>query len=241
MRSSRYLPTLLTLALLPVLPACEDSARKPSGEPDEADEMAACCESQETPDSLQLAPERRDIDAPVEESARSVEPPVASAPLAARAELQQIETAPTESGQQPALAEQCAVEQIVRGSLDRHGLVARAGSFEWLTDTYLVTALVSGKVSIASEVQPIGDAYVLGYGFPFDVQTVDGLGQLSGLPDNALDDGKARIDLDVQAGEQYVLTFKQLIGPASTGEGWRYGLRFCAQSLRVEGKLSGPG
>lgn len=165
--------------------------------------------------------------------------------LVRRAELHEAEVAATATGQSPALAEQCTAEHAVHGVLDRNALVWKGG-LTWFADAYVVTALLTGKVSLASEVHGINGAYEYGYGFPFNAQAVDTSAALPALssviaglalPDDALNDGKARLDMEVEAGQQYVIGFKQLVGPASKGDGWRYDLRFCAQSLRIEGKL----
>ncbi|HEX6245903.1 MAG TPA: hypothetical protein VFZ61_33490 [Polyangiales bacterium] len=169
-------------------------------------------------------------------------------PLVRRAELHPLPSSSSVDAQAASLFDvPCQASGDVPGQLDESSYHVEMGTSRWLVDAYVVTALESGVVSIASRVEPMGDAYVYGYGYPLNAQRVElgaSLPTLSpslipgaSLPDTALDDGKARMDLTVEAGTQYVVTFKALVGPASKAVGWRYQLGLCAEKLRVDGKL----
>jgi hypothetical protein len=240
MSSMRSQHALLALSLVLPLSACDGSDARPEGSGS----------ADVSPEDLGDQGPDVDVDSPSAVAPIDIEPPVEpvsglTARLVRRAELREAQVSATAAGQSPALAEQCAAEQAAHGVLDKNALVW-TGGFTWFADAYVVTARVTGKVSVASEVHGINGAYEYGYGFPFNVQAVDTSAALPALSsviagmsllDDALNDGKARVDLEVEAGQQYVIGFKQLVGPASKGDGWSYDLRFCAESLRVEGKL----
>ncbi len=169
--------------------------------------------------------------------------------LLRRAELRTVDT-PSAPVIATAKLAQCAEGRSVGGVLSkRSALFDHSGGFGMLFDAYIVTALVSGSSAVFSEVSPgNAETYQYGYGFPFTLQAVDREAPLPGLStdlvrgmslaDNALDDGKARLDLTLEAGKQYVLTFKNLYGGATPETtSLNYTLTFCGTDLRVEGKL----
>jgi hypothetical protein len=171
-----------------------------------------------------------------------------TAALVRRAELQIAAPLPAPATSSATfLALQCAELSVVGGQLNGGSNQLSSVSFVFLYDTFVVTARRTGKVSIASSVLPIGDSYQYGYGYPLSAQAVeesDGEPSLSpslvahsALLDNALDDGEARLELDVEAGKQYLVTYKGLVGSASLGSAWSYELGICAADLSVEGRL----
>lgn len=193
--------------------------------------------------------------APVEETAQAPSQPPSdeqtaqqTLTLVRRAELREPVTRVSAAlDASPILTRPCGDGYGVSGQLDASSHFVDYGSFGFLVDAYLVTALESGTVSVASRVEPVGEAYEFGYGYPLNAQQVQSGAAVPALsaslipgmslPDNALDDGKARMDLPVEAGVQYVISFKALVGPASVGDGWRYALGLCSEKLRVDGQL----
>jgi hypothetical protein len=176
-------------------------------------------------------------------SMHPITPPVAPlvhpTALAAAAQVVPMTTMPA---QLPA----CDDALLVTGRLDANSSAVSAGFGNWLADTYLFSATSQGTASIWSSIQPLGNAYVYGYGFPFTVEALGeaeapalGANRVAGmsLDDNALDDGRARVDIETAPGKRYLVTFKALIGSANQGSSWDYTLSFCPSGLKLAGKL----
>lgn len=213
----RILRTAACLGLL-TLAACEDSTHDP------------------VPPSATGAPSNAANAPPA-----SVED--TSLPLVRRATLEEVEVQPAAVPKElvATFVDLCDDATRITGRLDTSSNYIQTGSFGWQFDSYVFTASQTGRVSIASE------APVNSYFYPFTVQTLqEGAEQpalssdlVAGmpLPDSAAGDGKARVDISVEAGAQYLVTFKQLIGSASSKQPVDYSLSFCASSLQTEGKL----
>jgi hypothetical protein len=226
------------IASLIGLAACSDSATDPK----RADNAPGDDESVDMPPSA--------VDTPEDTTGHSDDTPPATELLVRRAALLSVETKPPEHiDVLPASLQQCADGRALTGLLDKHSPTwfdfGRSGMF---FDAYVVTARRSGTTSIFSSVSPNGDTYELGYGFPFTVQAIDPSAPLPALsmdlvhgmplPDNALDDGKARVDLQVEADKQYVVVFKNLFGDRTyETSSLNYTLTLCGSDLQVEGKL----
>lgn len=221
--------------------ACTDGSPKPTP----ADDSPPGGEAVEEPAGIDT-PE--DGVEPID--AVDVTPPTGEL-LVRRASLKAVETPPpAHIDVLPASLQECSDGRTVSGLLDKHSATwFDAGRVGMFFDAFVVTARTSGTTSIFSSVTPNGDTYPLGYGFPFTVQPVDLAASLPSLtrdivrgtplPDNALDDGKARLDLQVEADKQYVVVFKNLFGEMTyETSSLNYALTFCGTALRVEGKLS---
>lgn len=209
--------------------------------------LAACADSEPNTDAGETAREDTEGEPDAQASDASQEPARGgSVPKAAlrRVEMRPIHEVPDACE----VPDDCQDGRAVQGRLDENSLAAGNDQVRFLLDAYVVTAKRTGTLFIASSVQAIGDSYEYGYGYPLSVQAVDsseGLPKLtSKLPlvittdtyDNALDDGKASIGFDAQAGTQYIVIYKGLVGvqpPERTR--WNYSLSFCGSDMTVPG------
>ncbi|MFT3924059.1 MAG: hypothetical protein QM778_16105 [Myxococcales bacterium] len=194
------------------------------------------------------APEQGPHDASADTGGDDVVP---AQPKARRGRMDHVDTPPLhEVPQACELLEACDDGRALVGKIDKNSIVWESPNIVFFLDAYVITAKRSGSLSVASSVQAIGDAYEYGYGYPLSAQAVastEGLPTLSSkLPlvvstdsyETALDDGKASISFHVDAGQQYLVIFKQLVGPSrDTNRAWNYTLSFCGADLSMVGRL----
>lgn len=213
---------------------CDAATGKPSSAPDDPEVL----EDASTRDASAQDASEADADAPDEPT---------DGQKFRRAELKAVKSEPSP----PSSAPECDAFSSVSGRLDLPSSIHLfTGGIEWILDAYLVTAVGPGPIFITSSVSPDGGAQPFGYGYPLsqqDVEVVAGLPALtveslntSNTIDNALDDGRATMQMRFEPGRQYVVIFKSLVGihPDWRPEwSWNYDLTFCASQLKVEGKL----
>lgn len=157
-----------------------------------------------------------------------------------------LHVAETTASPTPAVPPGCAQGIAVNGAIDRSSPFVAYPQFGFAVAPFVITAKASVRTSVRS-LANFGGSYPYGYGYPFGAQQVEladsfpALGQLilnsDNVVDDALNDGDATIELDLQAGHQYVVLHKALAINQSSLTPGTFTLHFCAEHVSVDGQL----